>query len=174
MFVQVQKRAILVCVLSLERFKSNFCATLHHATDAADRSKPVLNPEQCSGRTSAVLTTALQVPRFSHQQSVREMCSWRSLCSFSMVQISSFSSDTIYKKDILMSGSASEACRRSLTLTGASSDSRQKLWRRGEALTLSSQHGEKSFLSHLMHSIKPQYRLDELQESILAPYINTA
>lgn len=45
--------------------------------------------------TSAVLITALHVPRFSHHQSVREICSCRSLCSFSITPISSFRSDTI-------------------------------------------------------------------------------
>lgn len=40
---------------------------------------------------------ALQWPRFSHHQSVLVMCCWSSLCSRSMVPISSLSLLTIYK-----------------------------------------------------------------------------
>lgn len=47
-------------------------------------------------RTSVPWITALHEPKFSHQQSVREMWSSRSPCSFSIAPISSFSNDTIY------------------------------------------------------------------------------
>lgn len=51
-----------------------------------------------SGRdsTSAAVMKALQWPRFSHHQSVLLMCCWSSLCSRSMVPISSLSLLTIY------------------------------------------------------------------------------
>lgn len=50
--------------------------------------------------TSPEMMKAFHMPRFSHHQSVLAMCNWRSLCSLSIRVISSFSLETICRRDL--------------------------------------------------------------------------